>query len=1311
MPKNDDDFYLTIVSQTDKNNYLEKLICDEKYNSYISKLTRDQLKSANFFEDLPNLEIRNAFKIDKKGDKNNICFDTLHFKNLCKYNVPYFKDASLDILLKPSAKSNQNKTKLSKRQLRKKQLLEAQEKRYYSKLTKSQHFLTNEKTEIKQKVDTKKEDLSQSALSNKMWLYLEMKNELEKEYELNESNKVDKTSDFIKYLDEHKNDIIKWLEFIDYQTNLFNQQKFHAETQQHNENNMKEELKNQSLTVIFDKKIAIFDKAITENPRNFRLKMEKLKYKSSSFEIISSYNALETIENEFIELLIDQSTNIRPKLMSQNTQFELLANLFEIWFEYLKFLIHTNSSNITFNKIKRTFQKCFNYFLPKESNELVRLNSNSELFFNAILKLVDNYCSYLCKNGYVEKVIGIYQALMEFNLNSFSNNPNSNYANMDSQSKKSLFELYWDMGLPKFGEKYSIGWINCLENRENIFEKLENDSISNRYDDQLDLIETNILNCNDIRIEYRWYEIERLRSLINWYPFYPQIVIGESADDCADQDRLISFEDDINFLLFDLNNLKTISNKNDEIQLNIDCFKFKLFCKFLKTLNLISMNDECLNINESPDYFYSFLNSSKMIEDEDIEFTRYLNEKIDYLNDAKSIDREDISFCGNFNFLQRLFNNLNDSYTQNNFRMYSKESLNEIKTLLKNVILNTVEFIRNCFNQSKNGFQTLKYKTNVTILKWKFELFLINLLKKYGENIKDEEFDHKKLRQNLLDESKQTLSLEENRQNFDLWKQYGILKWLLNYQNDFKITNLKDSRKVFDNLLNIMNNNIDVYSLCCDYIKLELGIYYEQFDVNTSSVKSLNQATISTINFQNGFFDLKQDNLVKSSMKDLMNLKNNQIELLVDNCLNRVQNQTKLKQKVTFKIGMSGSTKLLLAKRDFQIEYENLLNECKTNKHNSDLINKFFHFHQVYSLFLLCTNDLDKLIEINDKLLLKETVLNLYQSMTIEFYLNILNYLFYQETRLTKFMYKTKLFTIIRATLATKNNFQSYLRLLQLTLLRFKLRNSSLFCSELLENNDIDLMFEKIANKLVLSSSPTFQQFLSSNFQLSLIYSHLNKLDKIIEKTEQDSDSSMIALSLFNKDIQQHGHHHKIRRLFERALKQNPKSLQLWIFYFKFEYIFLEQNKVYLNKNQLNSFQNKILYIYYQSIRNLPYFKILYMNGVKCIPEKYIEIMSLLSNREIRVYFPIQELNMLLEPIKRPGELLDIEENEDFTGEEKESSVYSRSVSISSVTEEKSQSEQESDDDEELIDLDEKINDSSSISSNLSVSNCDLKDL
>lgn len=112
------------------------------------------------------------------------------------------------------------------------------------------------------------------------------------------------------------------------------------------------------------------------------------------------------------------------------------------------------------------------------------------------------------------------------------------------------------------------------------------------------------------------------------------------------------------------------------------------------------------------------------------------------------------------------------------------------------------------------------------------------------------------------------------------------------------------------------------------------------------------------------------------------------------------------------------------------------------------------------------------------------------------------------------------------------------------------------------------------------------------------------------------------------------GIHYKIRRLFEDAVKENPHSLQLWILYLKFEICYS------------NCSHDRILYIYYQSIKSLPFCKTLYKLAVEFLPDKYNETMRLLYTKEIRTYLPIQELNILLEPIKDRNELMDEEEED-----------------------------------------------------------------
>lgn len=87
-----------------------------------------------------------------------------------------------------------------------------------------------------------------------------------------------------------------------------------------------------------------------------------------------------------------------------------------------------------------------------------------------VLRVLDNYAGFLIRSGYVEKAIGLYQALVDFNL-CVTSRTETKYANLDAKSRFTLFELFWDMGLPKFGEAHSLGWLQCLADRDVVLEK------------------------------------------------------------------------------------------------------------------------------------------------------------------------------------------------------------------------------------------------------------------------------------------------------------------------------------------------------------------------------------------------------------------------------------------------------------------------------------------------------------------------------------------------------------------------------------------------------------------------------------------------------------------------------------------------------------------------------------------------------------------------------------------------------------------------------------------------------------------------
>ena len=90
---------------------------------------------------------------------------------------------------------------------------------------------------------------------------------------------------------------------------------------------------------------------------------------------------------------------------------------------------------------------------------------------------------------------------------------------------------------------------------------------------------------------------------------------------------------------------------------------------------------------------------------------------------------------------------------------------------------------------------------------------------------------------------------------------------------------------------------------------------------------------------------------------------------------------------------------------------------------------------------------------------------------------------------------------------------------------------------------------------------------------------------------------------------------------------------------------------------------------------------------MKCLPEKYNELMSLLYVKEIRLYLPIQELNILLEPIKTRSDLL----NEEF--EQARLSL----IDLNATSSEDEDNEEEEDEEEKENNESEKSSDDESV--------------
>lgn len=91
------------------------------------------------------------------------------------------------------------------------------------------------------------------------------------------------------------------------------------------------------------------------------------------------------------------------------------------------------------------------------------------------------------------------------------------------------------------------------------------------------------------------------------------------------------------------------------------------------------------------------------------------------------------------------------------------------------------------------------------------------------------------------------------------------------------------------------------------------------------------------------------------------------------------------------------------------------------------------------------------------------------------------------------------------------------------------------------------------------------------------------------------------------------------------------------------------------------------------------------MKTIRFLPEKYNEIMRLMFVKEIRFYLPIQELNVLLEPLRGP--------NEEIESDDDESDAITREEIFGMDS---SSEEQETSDDDELSEKDDKFDSSDS---------------
>lgn len=112
-----------LIRIKDINQDLTSRLLDSEYQSFFAQFTKDQIKQFLFYEDVIGLKPRNAFRLNLKGDKNNVCFDSAYAKLVPKYDLSPSERREWAI--------SKSKKKIGRKELRRQLLAQSRAKRYY----------------------------------------------------------------------------------------------------------------------------------------------------------------------------------------------------------------------------------------------------------------------------------------------------------------------------------------------------------------------------------------------------------------------------------------------------------------------------------------------------------------------------------------------------------------------------------------------------------------------------------------------------------------------------------------------------------------------------------------------------------------------------------------------------------------------------------------------------------------------------------------------------------------------------------------------------------------------------------------------------------------------------------------------------------------------------------------------------------------------------------------------------------------------------------------------------------------------------
>ncbi len=345
-----------------------------------------------------------------------------------------------------------------------------------------------------------------------------------------------RTAKYNRSLLEDPYDIRLWLEFIAFQDEALVWGRLPAAGMEGEESSVSYS-KRRGQLVLFERKVAIYERALESNPLSVELLVGHM-------DLVQEVWETENLVRRWKDLVFQQPNKSR------------------LWLNYIEFC-QSRFSSFTTSSLTALYKKAVSTLSSIQDGRLKSHRPDPDTP-NSLLAVFALYCSFLRQTGHSERGVACFQALIEFNLCCPGELLSTE---VTFKEKAEFFEAFWDSGVPRFGEEGAAGWNSWLEATKksgaathaqlgaldaSVFRKAIEAGSDGGTDDEID---PEVSKIAGLSLREAWLVLEQDREREGGLPWRPDTAKGESEDDCTDPDRMVVF-DDVSATLFSVTDPK-----------------------------------------------------------------------------------------------------------------------------------------------------------------------------------------------------------------------------------------------------------------------------------------------------------------------------------------------------------------------------------------------------------------------------------------------------------------------------------------------------------------------------------------------------------------------------------------------------------------------------------------------------------------------------------------------------------------------------------------------------------------------------------